>query len=910
MISLTASGGFSYAAALQVLESVAAKGAVSAADFRDLQTIAANLNNGITTSDPVAWIFTQLVDGNPANAEWNGGSATATTLGNLTIGSSATQLNELIGKWFLGTDLPDPTAAGRNSASPDLHPIYQDYSPLPLFGSAGVPQVTDVNQGDVGDCELCAGMVELALNHPAEIDSMFVSQGNGVYDVRFYVGGKAMWVTVNDQLPVYGGQLVYNDGPALWADLLEKGYAQLSATGLIQQAPVNSYTNISADYGYVVAENLNFTTAVEYFYSSATDWQGFKQAFINAVAAKDDVVLESYGATYDAFGNQQLIADHAFAVVGYDAATGDFIVRNPWGVEANQNYDTQFEISMADVVAVQGDFVIDNSSNYNVVISTLSNITSIGQTDSAGNLLPYGQYLPVNTAIAVKSLFAAMDVAGLPISEYMLQAVGSGSLQLNGALNLASAAQAAAGEIVVSASDLAKLSFTAGGSAGTTDLLISGYDGTSWSIASDIAVTQTTYPNAVVPQINAVLAPSSTISLASLFSVIGAAANGGTDYEFSPESGAGTIHLNGATNLLGTSSTGGVEVSAAQLADLTYTAPSSASSSSGFEVYVDATMFNGTTQISAMAQIPILVGTPVATALSEFNAGEIASWLSVTDSAANVAANLDALQTLVDTADISVISLTDSGNPVLTVTTAQATADSGVLNDIRDNFSVVQTATGSNLTISGVAAALGNTVAFSGDASQYSLTKTGDGVSFTVADGSGTDHLTDIQALQFADFTVIVAATPGSGTVTTGNITEIYAAVLDREPDVAGLAYYQNLLTANPSLPLATFALDFLQSPEYVAAHTYPQTSAGDTQFIVDSYQNLLGRTPAATETAYYQAVITKMLAGITPGTAAYSTAELDAHAAVLVDFSGSPEFLTDVQITGTVNKQHWLFLI
>jgi hypothetical protein len=492
----------------------------------------------------------------------------------------------------------------------------------------------------------------------------------------------------------------------------------------------------------------------------------------------------------------------------------------------------------------------------------------------------------------------------------MLQAVGSGSLQLNGALNLASAAQAAAGEIVVSASDLAKLSFTAGGSAGTTDLLISGYDGTSWSIASDIAVTQTTYPNAVVPQINAVLAPSSTISLASLFSVIGAATNGGTDYEFSPESGAGTIHLNGATNLLGTSSTGGVEVSAAQLADLTYTAPSSASSSSGFEVYVDATMFNGTTQISAMAQIPILVGTPVATALSEFNAGEIASWLSVTDSAANVAANLDALQTLVDTADISVISLTDSGNPVLTVTTAQATADSGVLNDIRDNFSVVQTATGSNLTISGVAAALGNTVAFSGDASQYSLTKTGDGVSFTVADGSGTDHLSDIQALQFADFTVIVAATPGSGTVTTGNITEIYAAVLDREPDVAGLAYYQNLLTANPTLPLATFALDFLQSPEYVAAHTYPQTSAGDTQFIVDSYQNLLGRTPAATETAYYQAVITKMLAGITPGTAAYTTAELDAHAAVLVDFSGSPEFLTDVQITGTVNKQHWLFLI
>jgi hypothetical protein len=850
------------------------------------------------------------VDGNPANAEWNGGSATATKLGNLTIGSSATQLNELIGKWFLGTDLPDPTAAGATSTSPNLHPYYQDYSALPLFGNAGVPQVTDVNQGDVGDCELCAGMVELALNHPSELESMFVSQGNGVYDVRFYVAGKAMWVTVDDQLPVYDGQLVYNDGPALWSDLLDKAYAQLSASGLIQQAAVNSYTNIKADYGYEVAENLNFTTSVGYFFSSSADWQGFKQAFINAIAAKDDVVLESLGATFDASGNQQLIADHAFAVVGYDAATGDFIVRNPWGVEPNQNYDTQFEISMADVVAVQGDFVIDNSSNYNVVISTLSNITSIGQTDSAGNLLPYGQYLPVNSSIAVKSLFAAMDVAGLPISEYMLQAVGSGSLQLHGASNLASAAQSAVGEIVVSAADLAKLSFTAGGSAGGTDLLIYGYDGVSWSIATDIALTQTNYANAVVPLINAVVAPSATVSLAGLFSVIGAATNSATVYEFAPESGAGTIHLNGATNLLGASSTGSVEVSATQLADLTYTAPSSASPSRGFEVFIDATMFNGTTEISAMAQIPILVGTPVATALSEFNAGEIASWLSVTDSAANVVANLDALQTLIATADISVISLTDSGIPVLTVTAAQAVADSGVLNDINGNFSVVQTASGSNLTISGIAAALGNTVVFNGDASQYSLAKTGDGVSFTVANGSSTDHLSDIQALQFADFTVIVAATPGSVTVTTGNITEIYAAVLDREPDVAGLAFYQTLLTANPTLPLVTFALDFLQSPEYLAAHNYAQTNEGDTQFIIDSYQNLLGRTPAATETAYYQAVISKMLAGITPGTAAYTTAELDAHATVLVDFSGSPEFLTDVQITGTVSKQHWLFLI
>ena len=43
-----------------------------------------------------------VVNGNPANAHYQG-----QTLGNLAAGSTATQLNELVSKWFLGTDLPN-----------------------------------------------------------------------------------------------------------------------------------------------------------------------------------------------------------------------------------------------------------------------------------------------------------------------------------------------------------------------------------------------------------------------------------------------------------------------------------------------------------------------------------------------------------------------------------------------------------------------------------------------------------------------------------------------------------------------------------------------------------------------------------------------------------------------------------
>ena len=404
--SLTAGGTLSYSGALQILDDVSTTAAASAtksvttAEFNNLQTIAANLNTGIATSDYVVSLFTQLADGSPANASWTGGSVASTSLGNLHAGTTSTQLNELIGKWFLGTDLPIATGEGSTGLQV-IHPTYQAFN-QPLYTSAGAPQVTDIVQGDVGDCELCAGMIKSVINHPGQIESMFVNDGNGTYGVRFYVGGKSMWVTVNDQLPVYSGSLLYNDGVGQWANLLEKAYAQLSSTGLIDQPAVNSYSNISADPAFEVMENLTNAPDVQYYYSNNKDWNGFKNLFISAIASKDDLILESNGNTTDSSGNQKLISDHAFAVIGYDSATGDFIVRNPWGfVAANQGYDTQFEVSMADIAGVSGDMVVDNSSNPNVIVTTLGQITSAGQSTALGQFTPTGQYVAAGSSSAI-----------------------------------------------------------------------------------------------------------------------------------------------------------------------------------------------------------------------------------------------------------------------------------------------------------------------------------------------------------------------------------------------------------------------------------------------------------------------------------------------------------------------------
>jgi len=297
------------------------------------------------------------------------------------------------------------------------------------------------------------------------------------------------------------------------------------------------------------------------------------------------------------------------------------------------------------------------------------------------------------------------------------------------------------------------------------------------------------------------------------------------------------------------------------------------------------------------------------------NAQAITAPVQITDTSADLSANFDGLQTLAAAGMVTDIKVTDSGIPTISITASQVTSDEAVIKAITGYFSLDIAASGNDLTIAGPANALGNTVVFSGSAASYTITAAGDGVDLTVAGAGGTDHLSNIQALQFSDYTVIVAQTPGSSAVTSGNITELYSAVFGRLPDVAGLAYYENELAANPSLPLTLFAQDFLASPEYTlnSAHNYAQTTAGDTQFITDLYENLLHRAPATGDAAWYEAnVIAPIVGTAAPASAAYTTALALAHAYVVTDFSQSPEFLNDVQVTPTnpASAQHWLVLI
>ena len=143
------------------------KTTLTSAEMADLKTIVANLNNGMSTSAYLTNIMKSLVNGNAANATWTGGGATPTALGNLAVGSSATQLSELIGKWVLGTDLPSSKVymEGANFS------VSYSTSTKPLFAASG-PSMSDVNQGYLGDCYLLSSLAEVACQNSGMISSM------------------------------------------------------------------------------------------------------------------------------------------------------------------------------------------------------------------------------------------------------------------------------------------------------------------------------------------------------------------------------------------------------------------------------------------------------------------------------------------------------------------------------------------------------------------------------------------------------------------------------------------------------------------------------------------------------------------------------------------------------------------
>ena len=355
---------------LNIFKEVERDGNVQDLELSDMQALAAGAAF-VSMSGPVQNLMIKVVNGNPANGHYQG-----QVLGDLHAGSSSTQLQQLVNKWFLGMDHPAVSHDGDLSnyqTVPDL--VFQTTSaggasltitmPPTLFNlQTGVPSYGNAWQGGLGDCVLIASLAEVAAQSPQTIKSMFIDNGDNTWTVRFYQNGMPDYVTVDLQLP-YGGWLFDHptggnppssgtlfglpySTPAVpsivWVALAEKAYAQMNEEGWLptNQPGVNAYAPLDGADQWQAAGILN---AVSGRSSHASDNNVNADSVAYLFSRGEFVVL---GTTV---GSNVLVPTHEYAVVGYDPKSATFTLFNPWGIGggdySNHSYPGLVQISKA-----------------------------------------------------------------------------------------------------------------------------------------------------------------------------------------------------------------------------------------------------------------------------------------------------------------------------------------------------------------------------------------------------------------------------------------------------------------------------------------------------------------------------------------------------------------------------------
>ena len=343
---------------IQILRSVGTDGVVGADELTDLRLLVSSNSNFLMPSY-VRELAKDVVNSNPANAKFLGQTA-----GNLSVGSSATLLNNLVDKWFLGADLPLITGSGIT---------YQTANGV-LF--SGTPSRNDARQGYLGDCYFLASITSIADQTAAAIQNMFLDNGDGTFTVRFFGSLAADYVTVNKRLPgLANGTLAYSGlglslsstSTSLWVALAEKAYAQWNETGQSGRDGTNSYAGIEGGWmsnvnrqvlGYASSNYAVSTSSASHL---ASQLSGGRAVTIGTKASVSN----------------GLVGSHAYIVTGYNSGTGTFDLFNPWG-------NTHPGPLTWSQIQANCDFFAVTDSSGTTGISTLSVRNSVSET-SIGN---------------------------------------------------------------------------------------------------------------------------------------------------------------------------------------------------------------------------------------------------------------------------------------------------------------------------------------------------------------------------------------------------------------------------------------------------------------------------------------------------------------------------------------------
>ncbi len=323
----TRDAGLSFNDMLSLFNQVMKDGRITTNEVRDLRTIVCS--SSIFVPDYVRSLSVKVLY--PSQNDLN-------YLTNYYAGGpSISTMRALVNQWFLGSVQPDTSSESFDSC----RYTREGATGYKLFGPGG-PSFADVEQRQLGDCWLLAGLAEVAAQRPDIISNMFINNGNGTWTVRFYVNGRPDYVTVNDQLPVNDyGNFVYDaprDG-VLWVALAEKAYAIENLMGGVQTGRPGSCSYGALECGFTSWSLAAITGWSSDEFSFPTD--ATSDDIADALDSGKLVCLGTPGK--DAWGNlpdidSHLAPGHAYAVVGYDPSSSyPFHVFNPWGLSTYGN---------------------------------------------------------------------------------------------------------------------------------------------------------------------------------------------------------------------------------------------------------------------------------------------------------------------------------------------------------------------------------------------------------------------------------------------------------------------------------------------------------------------------------------------------------------------------------------------
>ncbi|GAB1541686.1 hypothetical protein NUACC21_43580 [Scytonema sp. NUACC21] len=301
--------------------------AIDATELTDLRTLIGNTSY-VNIPEYVRVLSNKVINGDTANQKYQGNA-----LGNLAEGSSDIQLENLIGKWFLGSDRPQSSYK------------YQ-YASGSLFQN-GI-NYEDIKQGAMNDCYFLAGLASTASRNPSTIESMFIDNGDNTFSVRFFHNGIADYVTVDRYLPTdASGSFVYaskgshysNSANELWVVFAEKAYAQINESGRIHQNNTNTYDGIG-NGGYM-SDAFAQITGRKSALGKAIDCNSI-------ISALNSGQLVGLGSKTSGVASN-IVTGHAYSLISYNSSTQKFALFNPWGINTSSSKPGVIEVSWSEV---------------------------------------------------------------------------------------------------------------------------------------------------------------------------------------------------------------------------------------------------------------------------------------------------------------------------------------------------------------------------------------------------------------------------------------------------------------------------------------------------------------------------------------------------------------------------------